>query len=798
MSLERYSPEEREARILALKEKNEAFTYETFGIAEKMPTDAYAEPPFDAAAVPHPRLFLNNDTIPTLKRLFAKDAADESVAPIRELFWKYADRDDVTDGFVELGEPILYRAGTLHAPDGDYYLKNKIDLELMASLEAKALAYLITDDELYAYEAILGAKNAMLTLRFWDNKQQDTYWGAAMLASVVARIYDWCYPILSGTDRLQIIAGVRTKLLWQLEFNYPPSNMHAVSGHGTGRQFFIDYLSLAIAFANERPDWWSFVGGRFYQEYIPVVNAMYSSGFISQGTWYGTSKWYWHLASIYILNTLGDTKAISDGAVRSAYTAAAHIMPNKKFVQTGENRGAQNHYVDGDGNVGIYWLLLSAALTKNPDFLTIARNYSPDLANPDLYMYKLSPAFLAIFAAASLGIPERKELTLPTIVYNGYPGGQTIIRKDWSENSPYVLMKILDKTMANHEHRDSGMFQIYYKGLLACDSGIYKGVLYGKNHWRYYLQATVAHNAMLVYDAKYRDTLPETERKYYSGSQVDLRQANTIEIWNSGPYDFAKILGHAECDGKFAYISGNNTNAYVAETVDYSKRSMLTVLRDGDVPALFFVYDDVTSKNENAIKKFLLHTVNEPTVEGNRITATNGDGKLTLTSLFGADKIEKIGGAGKGFWVGEDAECGYNVTDDVEEFGIDTLFGRVELSATGNKTDKMLNVIYVTDKDSTAKITPLLIDTDKLVGAVMGDTVGVFMKSRSAEAEEFSFTANGSGELEYYICGVAAGEWTVSQSGRAPLTAKSDPDGGILRFTAPAGEITLTPKEITK
>ena len=794
MLLERYSPEEREARILALKEKNEAFTYETFGIAEKMPTDAYAEPPFDAAAVPHPRLFLNNDTIPTLKRLFAKDATDESVAPIRELFWKYADRDDVTDGFVELGEPILYRKGTLHAPDGDYYLKNKIDLELMASLEAKALAYLITDDELYAYEAILGAKNAILTLRFWDNKQQDTYWGAAMLASVVARIYDWCYPVLSGTDRLQIIAGVRTKLLWQLEFNYPPSNMHAVSGHGTGRQFFIDYLSLAIAFANERPDWWSFVGGRFYQEYIPVVNAMYSSGFISQGTWYGTSKWYWHLASIYILNTLGDTKAISDGAVRSAYTAVAHILPNKKFVQTGENRGAQNHYIDGDGNVGIYWLLLSAALTKNPDFLTVARNYSPDLANPDLYMYKLSPAFLAIFAAASLGIPERKELTLPTIVYNGYPGGQTIIRKDWSENSPYVLMKILDKTMANHEHRDSGMFQIYYKGLLACDSGIYKGVLYGKNHWRYYLQATVAHNAMLVYDAKYRDTLPETERKYYSGSQVDLRQANTIEMWNSGPYDFAKILGHAECDGKFAYISGNNTNAYIAETVDYSKRSMLTVLRDGDVPALFFVYDDVTSKNENAIKKFLLHTVNEPTVEGNRITATNGDGMLTLTSLFGADKIEKIGGAGKGFWVGEDADHGYNVTDDVEEFGTDTLYGRVELSTTGNKTDKMLNVMYVTDKDSSAKITPLLIDTDKLAGAIMGDTVGVFMKSRSGEAEEFSFSTSGDGMLDFYVCGVVGGSWTVSVDGEELCTLSTTDESGMLNFSANAGDITISPK----
>ena len=265
-------------------------------------------------------------------------------------------------------------------------------------------------------------------------------------------------------------------------------------------------------------------------------------------------------------------------------------------------------------------------------------------------------------------------------------------------------------------------------------------------------------------------------------------------MWNSGPYDFAKILGHAECDGKFAYISGNNTNAYVAETVDYSKRSMLTVLKDGDVPALFFVYDDVTSKNENAIKKFLLHTVNEPTVEGNRITATNGDGKLTLTSLFGADKIEKIGGAGKGFWVGEDADHGYNVTDDVEEFGTDTLYGRVELSTTGNKTDKMLNVMYVTDADSTAYITPLLIETDKLAGAIMGDTVGVFMKSRSGEADEFSFSVGGDGMHDFYVCGVAGGSWTVSVNGEELCTLNTTDESGMLKFSANAGNITLSPK----
>ena len=795
---------ERQKLLDELRAEIDGFADELFGEAELMPTDSYDYPPYDLTTAEHPRLLVNANTLPAIKALLSKDSTYEEYAEMREQFWEYADAKGVTGIFIEIGNPILYKNGTPDDPSDDYYLKNKFDREILCQVEAKALAYLITGDEIYGLEAIRAAKNMMLTMRYWDDKQQDTYWGASMTAYTISHVYDWCYDLLTERDMAHIIGGVRTLLLTQLEFHYPPSNMSGVSGHGTGRQMLADYLSLAIAFANERPDWWAFVGGRVYEEFIPVLNEMYSSGFVSQGTYYGTRKWGWHLLSMYILDAYGDTTSIDRDLSNTAYTTAALILPNGNFLQTGDNSGWMNHRPEGDPTVGAYWMLYSAGLTKDPAFLELAKECSENYTKLDLNEIRLTPTMYPILIAQCLDATENEIVDLPTIVYNGHPGGQTVIKSSLDEDAAFVFMKILDKTMANHEHSSSGTFQIYYKGLLACESGYYEGVLYGDEHHKYYLTATVAHNGMLVYDADYRDTLPEAQRKYYSGSQVRLNEAGTMDKWNSGLYDVATILGHAEGyrqDGtsKFAYISGNTTNAYVADTVDYVKRSMLTVMTESeDVPMLFFVYDDVTSDNENAIKKFLLHTVNEPKIDGNTVTVTQDEGKLVLTSLLGADNIEGIGGAGKGFWVGESGTNGYNVADDVKNGHEDSLWGRVEINASGENTDKMLNVMYVTDKNGTASITPTLIESDKFAGAKMDNVVGLFMKSRSGEAEAFSFTAEGEGLTEYYICGLGTGNWEIKVNGEKLGKVYATRESGMIYFKAPAGDVELTPLGIEK
>ena len=97
----------------------------------------------------------------------------------------------------------------------------------------------------------------------------------------VAKVYDWCYDLLTEDDKQQIIAGVSNVLAPQMEkgMRFPPSGMSALTGHGNGPQFIRDWMTVSIVFFDEVPSWWDYVGGRFYQEYVPVINAVTANGF---------------------------------------------------------------------------------------------------------------------------------------------------------------------------------------------------------------------------------------------------------------------------------------------------------------------------------------------------------------------------------------------------------------------------------------------------------------------------------------------------------------------------------------
>ncbi len=789
--------------VLAVKDK--FVGSDEFGEAELMPSGVYEIPPFTPTEGQHPRIMLTSDMIPAIKAVLE----DPKYAALAQNFWSYADADDV-DGIMPKSGTVTHKNGTPNDTSDDYKFDIYYDAKELAKMEAKALAYLLTGEEFYAYEAIYAAKNTILTLRSWRETQQDTYHDYSNAINIISLIYDWCYDALTDEDKDQLIGGIRNYLLPYIEFKYPPSNMGHVSGHGTGTQMFRDWLTLAAAVADERPDWWNFVGGRFYQDYIPVVEYMYSSGYVPQGTNYGPSKYFGHIWGAYLLETMGDEKPYGTGMNLAPYNLLSQIMPNGSYFQTGDAANGKGHTPYGDDGIEYHWMFLAAAQTDDPVVLEYALKYSNGATVfNNGGNQRMTSTLMAILIAACDGELSGDETELDLITYNGHPGGQTSIRNSWCEDAVAVLMKVGDRTMANHDHHDSGAFQIYYKGLLACDSGYYTGVLYGKNHWKYYQTATVAHNGMLVYDPAYRDTLPEAERKYYSGSQPYLPEASTTEQWHGGKYDVAKIMGHAEGytaggDAEYAYIAGDMTNAYEAQTVKYVGRSMLTVMQNGsDVPMIMFVYDDVESSNTAAIKKFLLHTVNEPTIdpETNTVIATEGEGKLVLTPLIGVEKIEKIGGEGKEYWVGEDGENGYNVTDGLEDYDQDKdsdmfgyMWGRVELSATGESTNRMLNAIYVTDIDSTASVDFTVIDTSLVAGAYTDELAAVFFKSRSLEVDNVSFTTEGDGNIEYYICGIKDCTWVVKVNGKEIGEMTPDKDSGFLKFNAPAGEVTLSPK----
>ena len=371
---------------------------------------------------------------------------------------------------------------------------------------------------------------------------------------------------------------------------------------------------------------------------------------------------------------------------------------------------------------------------------------------------------------------------LDLIRYNAGFLGEVVAHSDWTENAASVLMKIGGRTTSNHDHADAGSFQIYYKGILAGDTGFYD--TYGSAHHRDYHQATIAHNSIVI---------------YRNGKLVQQSPTNSepssYETWMSNSYVTATVTGYSEAykdadktSPIYSYIAGDITPAYVGNFKRADRRMLAVFDTDNpDVPMYFFVYDGMQAKNTSDDITFLLHTTIKPEINGNVVTTSMGGGKLVLQSLMGGDKITAIGGSDNNYVVNGSQVA----TQNGERDGY---WGRVEITSTASTvSDTLLNVMYVTTNTNKNFYEAKSFKTDKVVGSIIGNTAAVFVDSSERCSEQFSFTATTSEEsVNYYVSGVAAGNWTVSV-GSTTLTVSATEEGGMLYFTAPSGEITLTP-----
>ena len=264
---------------------------------------------------------------------------------------------------------------------------------------------------------------------------------------------------------------------------------------------------------------------------------------------------------------------------------------------------------------------------------------------------------------------------------------------------------------------------------------------------------------------------------------------------------------NADGSTHYAYLAGDITKSYDSKTVDTVERRMLTVYTgDEKFPMIMFVFDDITSDGADYKKSFLLHTVNEPTVATNEqgqmyAVVTDGEGQLVLTNVAGGDNIYAIGGEGYAYWIGNNnefdgtANSGKNLLDEYTTSDqADTIWGRVEITANGEKTTKMLNTMYVTDAGTTEVLKSVAIETDTVLGATVGGNVtAVFVKNINRTNKEITFTATGDEDMKYYVSGITEGTWEIYVNGVLVGTDEATEDGGFLYFEASAGKVTLKP-----
>lgn len=805
--------------------KNVTFTDADFGATDdwmekySMPTDVYT--PGAEITQQHPRVFVTSDIVPKIRALLE----DEEYANLAKAFWELADSENYTYG--------VFPEGT-HG-DGE---KCRYSVTVLAQIEARAMAYLVTGNEVYGYEAILGIKNAMLTLLYTVEDHMDVYHGPSHTMFILAEVYDWCYDLLTEQDKKQMISGCVYLLIeadhftdddfnldqnkpslkatlnankadYGLEFNFPPNNMSAFAGHGTGPQFLRDYMMVTVAFADEMPSWWSYVGGRYYEEFLPVTLKAYENGYVTQGTsCYAPIKLIMNLYPAYLLQTATGENPCDEAFADCADFMLSHLMPNGKMFETGDGSRTGS----GASVSGYSYFYLLAALYQDTFSLQAAKSISADYTKFEKdSIYTVGPALVAALCATCEDAEGVYPDDLPLYTYTAYPAGQTTARDSWQDDAAVAFMKIGELTMGNHDLMDSGTFQLYYKGMLATTAGSYKW--YGSLHHKYYLQGTISANSLLVYNP----SMKKGEDHWYSGSQTAVGSPSTMSEWLSGAYDKGVVTGVENVAGEYSYLAGDITKSYHADTVDYVGRRMLSVFSDDDsIPMMFFVYDSITSDDANYKKTFLLHTVKEPTLEGaaadavtvtpdanGRMTASveNGEGKLVLQNVYGGDHLHKIGGSGYAYWIGNEnefdgtANSGFNALDSyATDDASDVIWGRLEVTANGEKQTDMLNVMYVTDA-GTVEIVPATLVEDAeqtLVGATIGDVSAMFVRSATRNSMPVSFTVSGEGTMHYYVSGLYAGTWTVTVAGKSEKMTVSE-EGGFLSFTGACGTVTLTP-----
>src|SRR5690606_11963118 len=95
----------------------------------------------------------------------------------------------------------------------------------------------------------------------------------------------------------------------------------------------------------------------------------------------------------------------------------------------------------------------------------------------------------------------------------------------------------------------SGQFQLFYRGSLAIDSGIYqsKNTRYGDWHHRSYFRRTIAHNSLLIEDPEEKFTFTD-KTVANDGGQRTIEPSETMEdFWRDSTRTgrvLARFIGH--------------------------------------------------------------------------------------------------------------------------------------------------------------------------------------------------------------------------------------------------------------
>jgi heparin/heparan-sulfate lyase len=653
-------------------------------------------------------------------------------------------------------------------------------------LEVDAIQYLLTRDDDLGRRTLAAALETLTQARF-DPKAQDVARPIGRLMVTGAVVYDWCYPLLTAAQKEAFLAQF-LRLAKELECGYPPPKRSYLTGHFAEWMVMRDLLSAGIAVYDEFPEMYKIAANRVIGCIVPPRDWWNQGHAFHQGTSYSETRFSSDLYPLWIFDRLGAGNVYHPAQQFVPYQWIYLRRPDLQLLRAGDGQSrppklrsllVASYY--GDGYVLADYL-------KQPGIDRASQLFEFLWRDPDL--------------------PPRDISELPLTRYMGFPYGWMVARTGWDERSVIAEMKVNIYNLVNHQHLDAGSFQIYYQGPLAVDSGLYEGTngAYGSpHHWNYY-QRTIAHNSLLVYDPDEKFIARNIRQHSNDGGQRlpgDWREPGTLEGLLAGSYKTGEVLGHGFGPDPrrpaYSYLKGDLTAAYSAKVKQVKRSFVFLNLGAGPVPGSLIVFDKVVASNPSFKKYWLLHSMEEPVVQGHSttvaLTQRGWGGRLVNTTLMpeaGRTEINKVGGPGKEFWVfGENFPNqimpGRNPND--YELGA----WRVEVSPVAPAAaDYFLNVMQALDRDAGTPLATAKAESGNAVIASVGDWRVVFDKSGGRATRPVAFTLDGGARLRCLVTDLAEGNWQLRRDGAIVEPAATvSAEAGTLYFEGPPGAYEL-------
>ena len=729
----------------------------------------------------HPRLYVRSSDLPALKERLKTPQAQQTLSLMKELS---KDRTPAEEAAVT-NRGFRY-----------YYEMRGVT----SRVQLQALDYLLEGDKRLARKAITAMLDTLQRASFGTRSDLSRASGAMLITG--AMVYDWCYDQMKSSEKQAYIKEF-IRLAKSMECGYPPRNNQPIAGHPSEWMIMRDMLSAGIAIYDEYPDMYNHVITMLYRDYIPARNYFYEGQNYHQGTNYVHVRFACDLFPLWILDKMGAGSIYSSSARFVLYDIIYRRRPDGVLMPAGDDY-PQNR----------------PALLTMPTPMFLASSYYKDeyLAyeferNPRLDKSgneSMNHCLIYELLWRDYTLKGKAPDDLPLTRYSGTPYGWMIARTGWDANSVIAEMKINEQFVGNHQHMDGGSFQIYHKGPLAIDAGAYSGSSGGYNspNNKNYFKRTIAHNSLLVYDPDEKFECwnygggGKTRFAANDGGQrmcgEGWKTCNSLDSLLSEEYTVGKVLAHgfgpdAQAPD-YSYLKGDITQAYTRKVKEAKRSFVFLNLHAAEVPGALIVFAKVVSSDPQFKKFWLLHSIEEPVIEGDRFIirrTKNGDTGMLQNQVLlpeaGNAQIEKVGGKGKEFWVfgtNYPNDALPNRPDDANERGA----WRVEVSpAVPAAENYFLNVIQVADNTCKRMNDVKRIDAGKVVGVQIADRIVTFSKNSLPLSGKIDMKVDGNTSMKFVITDLIPGTWQIKKDGKVYIPAMEVRSDGILSFEGTAG-----------